>query len=464
MKKVLTLIAGTALLMTMCGMSAFADERTYIEPSEPEKVTIAETKGDQEVVFANGTPITITERTDGEDGALIKWEGGSLTVGPNAHVFGGGHDHENTYKTTSITMEGGKVRNLIGGGLHKSQVETASVTLIDGEVVSVQGGGASSLFHNCGCDNGATWYAGDPKDSPCRVDVTEVAIAGGKVSSLVFGGGEGISFTETASVVVLDGDLSSAWVTAGGSNGYTGSGMVAVAGGKVNVVQSVNRGSMDEAALVVMGGEVNKLYVGGETGDTSVTGTIAQSVAAVTGGTVTELHPGTTGGVEITPETQGVEIGIAVAPNTVGNSDSLADAFGEDAVRAVYTATFYANNDTDPVEMPVVEGEPVDKPADPEKDGYTFKGWFTDEALTKAYDFETLATGDISLYAKWEKIPDTSTPSVPSTPGTSSTPDDSSETGNPETGSTTMIWVVLAAALAGAASVVMVKSRRVRSK
>ena len=464
MKKVLSFVAGTALLMAMCGMSAFADERTYLDPSTPEKVTIAEAKGDQEVVFANGTPITIVERTDGEEGALVTWEGGSIEVGPNAHVFGGGHDHDGIYKTTSITMEGGKVRNLIGGGLHKSQVETSEVTLIDGEAVSVQGGGASSLFKNCGCDNGTTWYAGDPKNSPCRVEVTEVTIAGGKVSSLVFGGGEGISFTETAGVVVLDGDLSTAWVTAGGSNGYTGYGMVAVNGGKVNVVQSVNRGSMDEAALVVMGGEVNKLYVGGETGDSSVTGTIAQSVAAVTGGTVTELHPGTTGGVEITPETEGVEIGVAIAPNTVGNSDSLSDAFGEDAVRAVYTATFNANNGTDPVEMPIVEGEPMEKPDDPEKDGYTFKGWFTDEALEQEYDFETLVTGDITLYAKWEKIPDTSTPSTPSTPSIPSTPDDTSKTENPDTGSTTMVWVVLAAALAGAASVVMVKSRRVRSK
>lgn len=70
MKKVLSFVAGTALLMAMCGMSAFADERTYLDPSTPEKVTIAEAKGDQEVVFANGTPITIVERTDGEEGAL----------------------------------------------------------------------------------------------------------------------------------------------------------------------------------------------------------------------------------------------------------------------------------------------------------------------------------------------------------------------------------------------------------
>lgn len=43
------------------------------------------------------------------------------------------------------------------------------------------------------------------------------------------------------------------------------------------------------------------------------------------------------------------------------------------------------------------------KPADPTRDGYTFGGWFTDEACTQAYDFSTLVTADLTLYAKWTK-------------------------------------------------------------
>lgn len=43
------------------------------------------------------------------------------------------------------------------------------------------------------------------------------------------------------------------------------------------------------------------------------------------------------------------------------------------------------------------------KPADPTRDGYTFGGWYTDEACTQAYDFGTPVTADLTLYAKWTK-------------------------------------------------------------
>ena len=43
------------------------------------------------------------------------------------------------------------------------------------------------------------------------------------------------------------------------------------------------------------------------------------------------------------------------------------------------------------------------KPADPTRDGYTFDGWYTDEACTRAYDFATPVTADLTLYAKWTK-------------------------------------------------------------
>lgn len=43
------------------------------------------------------------------------------------------------------------------------------------------------------------------------------------------------------------------------------------------------------------------------------------------------------------------------------------------------------------------------KPADPTRDGYTFAGWYTDEACTQAYDFSTPVTADLTLHAKWTK-------------------------------------------------------------
>ena len=45
----------------------------------------------------------------------------------------------------------------------------------------------------------------------------------------------------------------------------------------------------------------------------------------------------------------------------------------------------------------------ITKPADPTREGYTFAGWYTDEACTEAYDFSVAVTADMTLYAKWVK-------------------------------------------------------------
>ena len=48
----------------------------------------------------------------------------------------------------------------------------------------------------------------------------------------------------------------------------------------------------------------------------------------------------------------------------------------------------------------VEDGKPFAQPADPTRDGYTFKGWVLDG---KPYDFSQPVTGDITLEAQWEK-------------------------------------------------------------
>lgn len=46
-----------------------------------------------------------------------------------------------------------------------------------------------------------------------------------------------------------------------------------------------------------------------------------------------------------------------------------------------------------------IDTAPALKPADPTKEGDTFAGWFTDEALTTPYDFTSPVTENITLYA-----------------------------------------------------------------
>lgn len=43
----------------------------------------------------------------------------------------------------------------------------------------------------------------------------------------------------------------------------------------------------------------------------------------------------------------------------------------------------------------------VQVPVNPTRQGYTFGGWYTDEALTKPWNFNDEVTGSLTLYAKW---------------------------------------------------------------
>ena len=68
-----------------------------------------------------------------------------------------------------------------------------------------------------------------------------------------------------------------------------------------------------------------------------------------------------------------------------------------------YTVTFNSNGGSEVKAQEVENGKTVAKPTNPTRDGYTFGGWYTDSALTKEYDFKTVVTGNLTLYAKWNK-------------------------------------------------------------
>ena len=78
---------------------------------------------------------------------------------------------------------------------------------------------------------------------------------------------------------------------------------------------------------------------------------------------------------------------------------------------ATYTAKWEANNNavtfvtnggTDVAGQTVKTDAKITKPSDPEKTGYTFGDWYTDQSCTKKWDFEKDTVSDaMTLYAKW---------------------------------------------------------------
>ena len=68
-----------------------------------------------------------------------------------------------------------------------------------------------------------------------------------------------------------------------------------------------------------------------------------------------------------------------------------------------YTVTFETNGGSVIEALSIEDGKKIEKPADPTKEGFTFAGWYSDEALESAWDFETAVKKDIKLYAKWDE-------------------------------------------------------------
>ena len=60
---------------------------------------------------------------------------------------------------------------------------------------------------------------------------------------------------------------------------------------------------------------------------------------------------------------------------------------------------------SDKISKTVAEGSKAGLPADLSKSGYTFSGWYSDEACTKEWKEDAAVTADITIYAKWTKDP-----------------------------------------------------------
>ena len=69
-----------------------------------------------------------------------------------------------------------------------------------------------------------------------------------------------------------------------------------------------------------------------------------------------------------------------------------------------YTVTFNANYEGGKSESVIIaSGRQVTKPADLAREGYIFRGWFTDAGCKTPVDFNSKVTGDVTYYAGWAK-------------------------------------------------------------
>ena len=325
--------------------------------------------------FANGTPVTVEARTDGQDGALIKWDGGEKAVPADTSVFGGSHESDEKLATTSVTVNGGTLNNVFGGGLHKSSVGTSTVI-----------------------------------------------INGGEIEKDVFGGGEGISYTKKASVTVaksFTGNIR--YLTLGGSNGYTDDATALLLGGKIKVLQSVNRGFMETAEITVNGAEIENAYASAE-GDNQKLGVNKKAVINIISGKVKNVAPGQKG----TPNENAADISeISYVEGTVVNEPTN---FNEEKVTVNINLTLKSDEFADTIQIPkgtTFTDDELQKIIDEinnelkdfnnqekkeyvnnelKEDKMKLEGFFKDKELKNKFDFSEEINADTTIYLKFVEI------------------------------------------------------------
>ena len=302
MKRFLAVCIALCLAMALFAVPVFAEGAD--EPT-----------GSGDTFFANGTPITITaaapqggERTtigdlnEGE-GAYISWVSGGVTkyvgVSTQATVYGGsdGRQAAVSVPSTSITMTGGTVRNLIGGNLGANAkaplaTVTGDVTMHisgDAKVVNyIAGGGYDNACVNgtvsltldgvnfAGLDpyvNGGVWGHGSEgtrniengtMDTQAVANRVEIEVTGSQNIPLLGVGGGGSTKVNSGSLTVTNSSVNALYL--GGINGETGSCEVTLNNANITDMAATNRGFVGSAVVNVNGGSITNFYTGAAPG------------------------------------------------------------------------------------------------------------------------------------------------------------------------------------------------------
>lgn len=327
MKRFLAVCIALCLAMALFAVPVFAEGAD--EPT-----------GSGDTFFANGTPITIqasapsegtpvtlSDFTEGGTAAFIVWEDSGQTkyvgVSAKATVYGGsdGRTAPVSVPSTSITMTGGTVRNLIGGNLGaKAKAPLATVTgdvtmriSGDAKVVNyIAGGGYDNACVNGtvsltldgvnfdGLDpyvNGGVWGHGSEgtrdiengtMDTQAVAKRVEIVVTGSQNIPLLGVGGGGSTKVNSGSLTVTNSSVNALYL--GGINGETGSCEVTLNNANITDMAATNRGFVGSAVVNVNGGSITNFYTGAAPGcfgsdsgtvdGSGVTGSIAWNLDA----------------------------------------------------------------------------------------------------------------------------------------------------------------------------------------
>ena len=236
-------------------------------------------------LILNGYGAVIEKKDDSTNTAKYFMSGNPKSIDfPAGYNIIGGCLNDNCH-SASIIVNSGNIKNIYGGADGDGSVSEVSIVLNGGTVVAVCGAGAPDLQ-----ETGKANHTGKVSIVVNNTDDTV----------MVYGGGYSYAAVGETEVIINGGTLN--YLTAGGSNGFTGNGKLIIHGGTIATIQAVNRGFVGAADILIDGGTVNALYAGVEpdNGDvmTTATGTVGHTIMHLLGGTINGLYAGANNSVK----------------------------------------------------------------------------------------------------------------------------------------------------------------------
>lgn len=363
------------------------------------------------------------------DGGGVRIVSGTFTmtggniVGCTAYA-GGGVDVGGTFTMTGGSIAGCVATGASGGGVY---VETGGIFEMSGGSIAGCTVASKRAYGGGICNTGTTTLSGSAKIQNCHVQST------------VHGGG-----IESAGVLTVNGNVEITGCTMGMTPDamYFNNGTVSggIFDGKVTKLDGTISGGRFDGEVINRGGAIsggtfnrevsnegnieNGMFNGEVINQSN--GTIKAGTFRNTVDNVGTISGGTFSGAVENAAKGKITDGTFTETSTVNNKGTIekgefsgtvenqtGGAIGGGTFSGTVTnngtingGTFAVTFDTKggsivPVEN-VLNGQKATKPADPTREGYTFDGWYKEEACANLYNFDTSVQNALTLYAKWK--------------------------------------------------------------
>lgn len=383
--------------------------------------------------------LTVNENKSAGNGGGIYVNGASLdmvdvSVDSNTAVNGGGiaiiSGSSKIYLCQGITNN----EATLGGGIYSdaSTIEVGYTTTINGNTASTAGG---AVYNKSGSITLGTYEINDNHagNSGGAIYTNDFVALSGKVSGCTAQNGGAVYVTPNGRLESNGAAIENCTATKDGGavyvENYTENGLKGVA-------TFINNSRISKCTADGLGGAIYTNGVVGlesvgitecaSTKDTGIyltangslfTGDTAKADVYIADGGLLSIGTGS----DVKVPSKSMKIGISMEKPGVFTKNEGTDYIGNFAsnvdkydifltsdnklqLNKQFTVTFDSDGGSSVDEQKVINGEKATKPENPTKEGYTFVTWV--DANSKVFDFSKPITDNITLTAKWNKIPD----------------------------------------------------------